>query len=624
MRPAQEELGSTKIAALFDKAAQEDEDEAAAEREPEPEEVVEGGEKDTGDSIDGDGDVSMIDHAHSESQEPRKTQREKRNERAASVRKAIDTHRTSTSGPSSRLGAPVIQQVASPTKRSSSKNNTAGGLNANWRDKVAGLLTSSTTATPTKSKTKAATKSVVNQKNTTQSSPSKPGSKRAASSTANGSAPPSTSRTSAKQQQKKGGGRANAVQERGLTDRDVELSRDEVVGLPKVQQSVMIDSEDVPSVKPKSRTRRSPSSIPLEKSKSAENLPDFLREIWDETVLPTLKEKYGATTKLWDIEHGALVLRDEIQELINTLCPDDEYDVVASSKDLVYEVTRSRLFHWRRLFIITAKKLVDPVLRSLPNNGARKRYVREALQYGGAAYFDTPDGQPGHSRFVLETLAAHLNGIKGSVASSCGRPYSALALTFAAVQRAFASWEDGVDTGVPDWSGKSMKQLIESTWRTNIAGLIAHPDAFDRILAAATEVMQTGRGKKRGTHHKMSRDPKNEAAVSLFGPNPATQRDESEPLQSDDGDLAASGDHQAETDRYSAYSGIGESGDDTKDRDDWGADEQADCDDEAEHCGKVPAEDDEYGDYTDEVEYEDGDDGDDYGDGNGEAFEDAM
>lgn len=105
-------------------------------------------------------------------------------------------------------------------------------------------------------------------------------------------------------------------------------------------QSVTIDSKDVPSVKPKSRTRRSPSSIPLEKSKSADNLPDFLREIWDETFLPTLKEKYGATTKLWDIENGVLVLRDEIQELINTLCPDDEYEVFASSKDLVYEVVR--------------------------------------------------------------------------------------------------------------------------------------------------------------------------------------------------------------------------------------------------------------------------------------------
>ena len=58
-----------------------------------------------------------------------------------------------------------------------------------------------------------------------------------------------------------------------------------------------------------------------------------------------------------------------------------------------FSQTRSRLFHWRRLFIITAKKLVDPVMRSLPNNGARKHYVREALQYGGAAYFDMPDGQ---------------------------------------------------------------------------------------------------------------------------------------------------------------------------------------------------------------------------------------
>ena len=186
------------------------------------------------------------------------------------------------------------------------------------------------------------------------------------------------------------------------------------------------------------------------------------------------------------------------------------------------------------------------------------------------------------------------------------------------VQCAFASWEDGVDTGMPDWSGKSMKQLIESTWRTNIAGLIAQSDVFDRILAAATEVMQTSRGKKRGTHHKMSRDPKNEAVVSLFGPNPAVQRDESEPLPSDNGNFAANSDHQAETDHYSAYSGIGESGDDAKD--DWGADEQADCDDEAEHRSEVLAEDDEYEDYTEDVEYED----EDYGDGNGEAFEDAM
>jgi hypothetical protein len=55
--------------------------------------------------------------------------------------------------------------------------------------------------------------------------------------------------------------------------------------------------------------------------------------------------------------------------------------------------TRSRLFHWRKLFLITAKKLVDPLMRSLPSNAARKRYVSDALAFGGIAFFGSSDGE---------------------------------------------------------------------------------------------------------------------------------------------------------------------------------------------------------------------------------------
>ncbi|KAH9916451.1 uncharacterized protein B0H18DRAFT_1038515 [Fomitopsis serialis] len=498
----------------MDRRAQEDEDDEAemAAREEE----VDGGNAEDGGGggdIDDDCDAVMID-------EPaRKTQREKRNERAGSVLAAIDTHRNVVSS----VRTPAKESATSLPKRNPPKTTKDAGLDANWREKIAGLATksspapsvTSSEARPRKNSAKTKANNRVGNANHANVTPG---------------------RTTAQSRQRKGGNesRQSAVQEKGLTDKDVETRRDEVVRLQKTQQQyVAIESEDVPSAKPKSRIRRPPSAIPPEKSKSADNLPDFLRDVWDETILPSLKEKYGAATKLWDIEHGALTLRDELQNLIDQLCPHAEYEVAASTKDLVYEVTRSRLFHWRKLFMITAKKLVDPVLRSLPNVVARKRYVSDALKYGGVAYFDTPDGEPGHSRFVLETFATHLNGIKGSVvASSCGRPYSALALTFAAVQRAFMSWETGVDAGTPDWSGESMKPLIESTWRTNIANYISQPGAFDRIIAGAVDTLEAGLGKKRGTHHKMRHDPKNEA-ISLFQPTVPAARDNSESFQSD-------------------------------------------------------------------------------------------
>ena len=87
------------------------------------------------------------------------------------------------------------------------------------------------------------------------------------------------------------------------------------------------------------RTRRSPSEIPPKKSRSVENLPPLIRAVFEDAIMPSLKEEYGAVTEpVWDLEYGILNLRETLQKYIDLLCPDAKYTVVASStKDLVYE-----------------------------------------------------------------------------------------------------------------------------------------------------------------------------------------------------------------------------------------------------------------------------------------------
>lgn len=80
-----------------------------------------------------------------------------------------------------------------------------------------------------------------------------------------------------------------------------------------------------------------------------ENLPPLIREVFDDVIMPSLKEEYGAITEsFWDFDYSVLNLRDTLQRYIDLLCPDANYTVTASSKDLVYECVRgnTRLLSW--------------------------------------------------------------------------------------------------------------------------------------------------------------------------------------------------------------------------------------------------------------------------------------
>jgi hypothetical protein len=102
--------------------------------------------------------------------------------------------------------------------------------------------------------------------------------------------------------------------------------------------------EDIPvATKSKSRSRRPPSEIPPEKSKSVSNLPKPIRECLEDTIIPSLKEIYGSCEQLWDIEHGSINLVQELQTLLDHHLPNVNYSVLGTRKDIVYVVVSASI-----------------------------------------------------------------------------------------------------------------------------------------------------------------------------------------------------------------------------------------------------------------------------------------
>lgn len=58
-----------------------------------------------------------------------------------------------------------------------------------------------------------------------------------------------------------------------------------------------------------------------------------------------------------------------------------------------------------------------------------------------------------------------------------------------------------------------MRILIANTWKASISKYMSKLSAFDSIISAAIAATESGRGKKRGRHHKAVPDNKNEAVV---------------------------------------------------------------------------------------------------------------
>ncbi|KAI0310521.1 hypothetical protein OF83DRAFT_1288080 [Amylostereum chailletii] len=157
-------------------------------------------------------------------------------------------------------------------------------------------------------------------------------------------------------------------------------------------------------------------------------------------------------------------------------------------------------------------------MKALKSPAERAKFAADALNFGGAAFFEKPDPKspagPLLSRYILEFLAVHLKWIKGSVVHR-RRPFGALALTYVAVQRSFESWKKGTDAGMPVWEGDAIGKLLLSARHNNIDGLERHLDRFDKILAGAMAVQQSRPGRKREVLTSATHD----RALQLFPPS---------------------------------------------------------------------------------------------------------
>lgn len=166
-----------------------------------------------------------------------------------------------------------------------------------------------------------------------------------------------------------------------------------------------------------------------------------------------------------------------------------------------------------------------------------------------------------------------------------------------------------------DWSGRSMKPLIESTWRTNINNFVTDPRTFDAIIVSATALLGSGIGTKRGTHHKTRHDPTIEA-ISLFQPPAARDSSEVEANVEDH----QSDDYGAEDDNAANASAVQSS--DVNVGDAYTAEDEDLEDDHRAGLGNNSSENEHGGDSENQMDYGDGhNDGEEYYD---EDYDDGM
>ena len=76
-----------------------------------------------------------------------------------------------------------------------------------------------------------------------------------------------------------------------------------------------------------------------DESRSASNVPDFIRPHLFTEIIPTVLEFYGAKLDPWNSqEYGRNELLDLCKELINDVCPRADYTLTKS--DIIYKVVR--------------------------------------------------------------------------------------------------------------------------------------------------------------------------------------------------------------------------------------------------------------------------------------------
>ncbi|TDL19559.1 hypothetical protein BD410DRAFT_841927 [Rickenella mellea] len=295
----------------------------------------------------------------------------------------------------------------------------------------------------------------------------------------------------------------------GLGDDDVAIKRESVINSSKVQLKQMVEIIEVDdnSGDGKKPARRQPkTSVAPERSLAFDVLPDWVKPHFDTKLVPTVLHVYGAEDNPWDLDHGEEYFATVVQTALDTICPRQHHQIEDRS-DRIYAIVRQRVYEWRTAFQKAANKVVGATIveqfgkkhDTKKVKDAVKAFAINAISDGGAAFWGRPSRNPKDARdalqslYVLKTFASHLQAISGSVSdnSMSAHPCGALALSVAAVQRAFMFFQTGQFKAAGDFSELNAGSLTREYREGSVEGLMLKPHRFKAFIKMAEQVVET-------------------------------------------------------------------------------------------------------------------------------------
>ncbi|KAI0688828.1 hypothetical protein C8Q76DRAFT_803289 [Earliella scabrosa] len=262
-------------------------------------------------------------------------------------------------------------------------------------------------------------------------------------------------------------------------------------------EQVTDDEAATCDARPGLKRRRKPrTQVDEDKSRSATNVPDFIKPYLFNDLIPTVIEYYGAKVDPWNSqEHGRDELLNLCQDLINDLCPRADYHL--TKQDILYKVIQQEIYEWRSGFPNAVVSIINDKIFELfganPKRPQVQTWVRQALADGGEALWGKPDNRHPErargslqSRYVLGAFGTHLAATDGAI-YVYGPPVGALSLAATAVQHVLGMYKTGKFIPGKAFSAANVSYLTESWYRKAVARYARNEEKFRKLVRKATK-----------------------------------------------------------------------------------------------------------------------------------------
>ncbi|KAA1469159.1 hypothetical protein DENSPDRAFT_927925 [Dentipellis sp. KUC8613] len=219
-------------------------------------------------------------------------------------------------------------------------------------------------------------------------------------------------------------------------------------------------------------------------STALSTLPEWAQNDFQSRFVPTLLALLGAQDDVWSLE----TLPSLAQQAADIVWPEQQYDMKLAGNPMCRRA-RQAVYDWRSSVGSTAVKAVQVAAAAIPRS-KRAAWATSALRRDyGEAFWANPDanGPTGslRSRYIIEVFAVYFKVIVGSEIESESYPAGTLALSVAAVERAFKMYTSGEFVQGPKFTMDNYGTTT-TDWLMSVALLLRKPK---RVTALTNEVL---------------------------------------------------------------------------------------------------------------------------------------